>query len=109
LKNENIAKVLKEYRKKNNLTVKEAAALLSQRSVFCAEKTLYGYESGHSQPDADTFLILCDIYNIDDILGAFGYVERSTIQPTKFEQRIIEYYRLHPEYQDAINKLLDLD
>lgn len=36
-------------------------------------KTLYSYESGHRQPDADTLMALCEIYGIVDILATFGY------------------------------------
>ena len=108
MKNENIAKVLKECRKQNNLSVKDVSERLSEKSLVVAEKTIYGWESGQSQPDADTLLILCDIYKINDILGTFGYTEKSNFAITKNEQNLILKYREHPELQDAINKLLDL-
>ena len=108
MKNENIAKVLKEYRKHNNLSVKDVSERLNEKSLVVAEKTIYGWESGQSQPDADTLLVLCDIYKIDDILGTFGYAEKSNFAITKSEQSLILKYREHPELQNAINKLLDI-
>lgn len=108
MKNENIAKVLKEYRKQNNLSVKEVSKRLNEKSLVVAEKTIYGWESGQSQPDADTLLILCDIYNINDILGTFGYTEKSNFAITKSEQNLILRYREHPELQNAVKKLLDI-
>ena len=108
MKNENIAKVLKKQRKLHNMTVKEVSKELEQRSVFVAEKTIYGWESGQSQPDADTFLFLCDIYNINDILATFGYTTRTDFIATNQERDLIIEYRKHPEFHQAIEKLLDI-
>lgn len=66
-------------------------------------------ESGQSQPDADTLLLLCEIYNIDDILGTFGYSENTPLQITSFERKLILNLRAHPEMLDAVKKLLDMD
>lgn len=77
---EEIAKVLKESRQKTGLSAKEVIEKLSLHDIKVSPKTLYGWESGHSQPDADTFLLLCNIYEIDDIMLAFGYI-RTEQQP----------------------------
>lgn len=108
MKNENISKVLKAYRKQNNYSVRDVAAKLKDNSLVVAEKTIYGWESGQTQPDADTLLVLCDIYNIDDILATFGYSDSENFHITKHEQSLIMNYRKHPELQDAIDKLLDV-
>ncbi len=108
MKNETIAKVLKESRKKNDLTVKDVVVELQERSISVAEKTVYGWESGQSQPDADTLLLLCEIYNISDILGTFGYSETTPIIPTEFEKKLILNLRKHPEMLDAVKKLIDM-
>jgi transcriptional regulator with XRE-family HTH domain len=70
---EKIAKALKDTRKKSGLSAKEVTEKLNLKDVTVSPKTLYGWESGHSQPSADTLLLLCDIYGIDDIMSAFGY------------------------------------
>jgi len=101
MKNRKIAEVLKAYRKMNNLSVRDVTELLEEKSLKVAEKTVYGWESSATQPDADTLLLLCDIYNIDNILGTFGY--------TDDEHHLIEQYRKHPEIQDAVDKLLDIN
>ena len=108
MKNEMIAKALKELRKQNNLTVREVVAKLENHSKNVAEKTLYGWESGQSQPDADTLLVLCEIYNVNDILTTFGYCNNTPITLTEFEKKIIINLRKHPEMTDAIKKLLDM-
>lgn len=74
MRNQNIAKVLKEYRKRNHLSVNDVSILLEDRSFTAAPKTIYGWESGQANPSADILLTLCDLYNITDILEAFGSV-----------------------------------
>ncbi len=108
MKNENIAKILKEYRKKNLLSVVDVAFSLSEKNINVSTKTIYGWESGQSQPDADTLLILCEIYNITDILPTFGYVpDNNSFHLTGFEKELVRQFRLHPQMQDAVRKLLD--
>ena len=103
MKNKKIAEVLKAYRKMNNLSVRDVTELLEEKSLKVAEKTVYGWES------TDTLLLLCDIYNIDNILGTFGYTDEEPINLTKHEHHLIEQYRKHPEIQDAVDKLLDIN
>ena len=111
MKNEKISHALKIYRTQNNLPVAQVSELLSSQNIAVAEKTIYGWESGQAQPDADTLLRLCKIYHIDDILSTFGYEPRQAQlpQPTLFELELIKQYRAHPEHQAAIHKLLDLE
>lgn len=109
MKNEKIAQVLKYYRKINNLSVKDVSELLGKYSLQVAVKTIYGWESGQTQPDADTLLILCKIYNIKNILATFGYTNEREFNVTKQEEDLIIGYRNHPETQYAVNKLLDLN
>lgn len=104
-----IAPVLKKYRKQNDLSVHEVSKKLKERSLNVTEKTIYGWESGQAQPNADTFMILCDIYHINDVLKEFGYTDRASFTITRSEQELIKKYREHPELHEAIHKLLDLD
>ena len=59
-----IAPLLKSKRKDLGLSVREVLAKLHEDGIDVSDKTLYGWESGHRQPDADTFLALCQIYKI---------------------------------------------
>ncbi|MBP8715174.1 MAG: helix-turn-helix transcriptional regulator [Lachnospiraceae bacterium] len=109
MKNQNIATILKYYRKLNKLSVNDVSKSLSHDDIFVAEKTIYGWESGHTQPDADTLLKLCDIYKIPDILKTFGYEKNeSQVRLTDFELKLIIKYREHPQMQESIKKLLDM-
>lgn len=102
----NIAKVLKEYRKRNNYSVKDVSILLEERDIKAAIKTIYGWESGQSQPSADILLTLCEIYNIENILSAFGYSDKVDFQISSQERALVKSYRAHPELQSAVNILL---
>lgn len=109
MKNEMIAKVLKETRKKNNLSVKDVSSKLGEHNLVVAEKTIYGWESGQTQPDADTLLILCKIYNIDNILNTFGYSDEPQVfNITAHEKELILRYRQHTEMHNAIQTLLGM-
>lgn len=108
MKNNTIAKKLKEFRNLSQLSVREVTHLLADRSINVSEKTIYGWESGQNQPSGDTLLILCEIYNIEDVLGAFGYSDKETFPITKYEEKLIMHYREHPEFHETIKKLLEL-
>lgn len=108
IRNEHIPKVLKEYRKKNHFSVNDVSLMLQERSLNVAPKTIYGWESGQANPNADMLLTLCEMYNITDILSVFGYTEEDSFQITSAERVLLEAYRKHPEFQPAIHKLLDL-
>ncbi len=110
MKNPNIAKVLKEYRKINHYSVEEVALKLTENNLPFAAKTIYGWENGQTQPDADTLLVLCKIYRIDNILETFGYGTSSRhLYLSDDECRLIENYRRMESLQPAIRKLLDVD
>lgn len=60
-----ISYILKAKRKQLGLSVNEVLSRLQNEGVdISSPKTIYGWENGHRQPDADTFLVLCRIYNI---------------------------------------------
>lgn len=63
--NNTIASILKQARRSSHLSVKQAASQLRQYGIDIASKTLYGYESGLSMPNADVFVALCKIYQYE--------------------------------------------
>lgn len=71
--NANIATILKEYRGRTGLTGKQVVTILKKYGISISEKTLLGYESGVGTPRVNTFLALCKIYKISDIMEEFGY------------------------------------
>lgn len=111
MKNPNISRMLKYYRKLNHLSVQDVSNYLSEQGNPAAVKTIYGWESGQTQPDADTLMHLCKLYRIDNILAAFGYIPKPSDPPillSTHEKALIRSYRTHENFQDAIDKLLDI-
>ena len=68
-----LSTILRERRELSNLSVDDVISKLEKYNVNISAKTLYGYESGVSVPKVNTFLYLCDIYGVSDIMGTFGY------------------------------------
>ncbi len=94
-----ISDVIKAKRKSLKLSVKDVVAKLSEQGIDISEKTIYGWESGHRQPDADTFLLLCDIYQIENITQEFGIKKSpATEEPSAEDDR--ERKRLLKNYDD---------
>ena len=112
MKNPKIGHVLKYYRKLNDLSVNEVSELLTKYNSPAAAKTIYAWENSTTQPDADTLMLLCEIYNIENILEAFGYKEKNTNAPlslTEHEKNLVLKYRENKTMQPAVDRLLDLD
>ena len=104
---EDIGKTLKLYRKKNNFKVSDVAIMLSEDGKYVAEKTVYGWESSQSLPDAECLIKLCQLYNIRDLNAAFCNNSNS-FEATKHEEELIRSYTINSEMQPAVDKLLGL-
>lgn len=112
-----ISEVLKTSRKGSNLSVNEVVDKLSSLyGIVVASKTLYGWEKSRSQPDIDTFLALCKIYNIsnDDFLMIGNYLcdRESPTNPDESSQLLLSNYeQLNDEGKEKLisysNDLVD--
>ncbi len=114
MKNPNIARVLRYYRKLNERSVEDVSRHLDSKGMTAATKTIYAWENGTTQPSADTLMELCAYYQIDNILETFGYDvmvedEKSPFRLSVEEQKIIEAYRKKTSMQDAVKRLLDVE
>lgn len=114
-----IGQILKHTRKKQSLSVKEVVQKLSLYEIVIAEKTLYGWENGTHQPNADAFIALCCVYGITS-LSVFSGVQ--PISPKSSElaevnspaldndtQQLVEQYRsLTDEDQHFVKRIIYL-
>ncbi len=110
LSKNSISNVLKEYRKRNNYKVSEVAIYLSNEGKPVAEKTVYGWESGQSLPDAECLIKLCALYNIVNVPRAFGYknnIDSSSL--SAHETEVIRRYRQASNMQNAVDRLLGIE
>lgn len=85
---EDIAKVLKQLRTSAGLTQKEAAERLGKK-----QQTIASWESGQSQPDANTLFVICSLYgtSVDE---AFGFKKDGTTIGKKDIDLIEKYHSL---------------
>lgn len=98
------------YRKLNHYSVNDLVIKLEDNALPVAPKTVYGWESGQTQPDADTLLVLCKIYNINNILGTFGYEQSNhALVLSEEERNLILRYRACMEMQPAVKRLLEME
>lgn len=98
----NIASVLKQLRKTSGFSASEVIKCLKEYKIDISAKTLYGYESGLSMPNANVFVALCRIYKCDNPLDIFG---NTSISPSEIS--IIEKYRFISEHSPAGKETVD--
>lgn len=97
---EEIAKILKQLRIDAELTQKEAAEAIGRK-----QQTLASWETGQSQPDANTLFILCRKYGTT-VDRAFGFSESDSV--TSSELNLIKKYRnLDDDGKEMVDMVLD--
>ncbi len=97
-----ISVFLKQLRKTSGLSANDVVNNLKSYDIEISSKTLYGYESGLSMPNADAFVSLCQIYKCDNPLDVFG---TPAITSSEFE-RIETYRALDPPGQSHVDAVL---
>lgn len=101
---ETIAKALKRLRERSGLTADQVGAIVGKSG-----KTVNAWENNHGQPDAEMLMMLCDIYNVSDILAEFREgVSELPFAASEHEKNIILAYRNHPDMQHAVDVLLEI-
>lgn len=66
-----IGDTLRQARKNAGYSVEEVLHLLEEKGVHSSIKSIYGWENEFCYPPLEKFLVLCEIYEIQDILGTF--------------------------------------
>ena len=72
LKPDDISKLLREGRTRCLLSIDDVLSRLKNVNISISQKTLYGYENNVATPKIRTFLALCDIYGVTDVMLALG-------------------------------------
>lgn len=63
---------LKEIRKRKDLTVADVADCMQKETGNKVSiKTIYGWEEGNSKPDIVSFVSMCNLYEVSDVMGLF--------------------------------------
>lgn len=77
---------LREKRRSSGLKVQDVLDRLKGYEIFISDKTLYHWENGKRNPNADEFFALCEIYEVES-LNEFRETEKSPT-PEGAEDRI---------------------
>lgn len=105
---EEFGQKLKELRNRSKLTQTEVADFLGFETN--GKGRISDWERGKGQPDADTFLVLCDLYKVDDVLAEFKPELRTfptwdNLNPD--ESEILTLYRqAEPTIKEAVGSVL---
>ena len=102
---EEIGKILKELRINAGKTQIQVADQIGR-----SQQVIGHWETGYSQPDANTLFTLCDLYHAD-IDEAFGLNKNAKDRLVIFdphEQKVITAYRAQPKMQEPVDKLLGI-
>lgn len=97
-----VASMLKSRRKLLGLSVREVVEALKLNGVNISEKTLYGWEAGNRQPDADEFLVLCKIYAI----GSLSEIEKAPSISDEAMKIAARYEKLDSVGRGAVNAIM---
>ena len=98
---EEIGQVLKQLRIASGMTQKEVAQKLGRTQQIVGH-----WETGYSQPDANTLFTLCDIYgaNIDE---AFGFRKKYNDITSPEYDMIKKYRRLPDRYRELVDQHME--
>ncbi len=113
MRDKSIGRTLRYYRKAAQLSIADVIEIFrTEYGIHYTDKAIYGWESGRSQPSADTFLTLCKMYDIHNIIESMEYACKTDKGPlilTENEEQIILQYRENKSLRPAINKLFDIE
>lgn len=96
-----IGSILKELRVSSGKTQKEVAELLGRKQQIVGH-----WETGYSQPDANTLFTLCNIYgtSVDE---AFGFKKEEVSITQKDINLLNRFHSLDSFGQETVNMILD--
>jgi transcriptional regulator with XRE-family HTH domain len=109
--NNNIGNILRKLRDDKRFTAKKAVNCLYALGFNISEKTLYGYENGIRMPNSDLFMALCTIYEVEDVLGKFGYKDlKNAVLFNNEEWELLEHFRIFNKagQEKITNYMIDL-
>jgi len=101
---------LAELRREKGLSQARVAAFLTARGVELTQRAVSKWERGGTQPNAEQFLLLCELYGVRDVLQTFRDLPgRQSALNARGRERLAEYARLlegSGEFSDAAPRAL---
>ena len=96
---EAVAMFLRDKRREKKMTGQEASDKLKMYGIDISKTTIYGYENCVSGPTVPTFIALCRIYEVEDVIAEVKLKAK--------EKELLDYFRqASPEAQELALKML---
>lgn len=90
-----IYETLVKLRQESGLLQSQVAEYLAGQGVAASQRSISNWECGRTQPNADQFLLLCELYGIRDVQEIFlGLPSSSAALNARGRHRVEEYIRL---------------
>ena len=89
-----IADTLASLRKDCKLTQPQVSEFLESHGLSASAKVISKWERGGSLPDAQSFVLLCQLYGVSDVVGLFTEQHGQAVLNDLGRQRLVEYMRL---------------
>lgn len=103
---EAVAAFLYDKRREKKMTGQEVSDKLKMYGIDISKTTIWGYEKGVSGPSVPTFIALCKIYEVEDVISEV-HAQQDNIQLKRREKELLDYFRqASPELQDAAIRML---
>lgn len=103
-----IHETLRKLRKERGLSQAQAAQFLTGHGASVTQKAVSRWECGASQPNIEQFLLLCELYEVRDVLAAFlGWQQLGDSLNALGKKRLREYIRLleaDEEFSSAVRE-----
>lgn len=103
---EQVAAFLYDKRREKQMTGQEVSDKLKMYGIDISKTTIWGYEKGVSGPTVPTFIALCKIYEVDDVIEE---VKQKPVSEklNRQEKLLLDYFRqASPEAQELALKML---
>lgn len=104
-----VGKTLKSLREKAKLKIPEVVERLAQNGFTVSARTLYGYENDSRMPNADIFITLCEVYDVNNLIEAFKNIPKDDYSvPSDDEIKLVEKYRSLDSYgQEVVEMVIE--
>ena len=103
---EQVAAFLYDKRREKKMTGQEVSDKLKMYGIDISKTTIWGYENGVSGPTVPTFIALCKIYEVEDVIEEVK--QKPVSEKLNHQEKILlDYFRqASPEAQELALKML---
>ena len=99
---------LTKLRKRKHIKQSELAALLADRGISVTNQAISKWETGKTVPNAIQFLIICDIYGVEDVMSCFSNDQEEKLSRRKTAGREEMFSGLNENGRKMVTELIQV-